>query len=318
MNNTDWKILIYLREERSINKVAKRLFLTQPSLTYRLDQMEKEIGVPLFIRTNKGVHFTDAGMRLFSYAEKELQQYQDMKNYVTHENSTVSGVLRIGASRSFTQSHMPALLKGFADRYTDIEISLTQGASDRLTKMVKKEDIQLAIVRGEQDWDEMDILLDNAPMYLISAGKIDYNTLSQQPTIRYRSDSSLDELRTRWWRENVGDPPHFMLGVDDCLTCVEIVNAGLGHCVIPGDLITKCAPHVYREILRDSKGNPIFRPSHLICKNAMTVSTPVQTFIDYARQFFRENPLLHIYEADMEKEENPEAFTEAAEEKMAK
>ena len=59
MNNTDWKILIYLREERSINKVAKRLFMTQPSLTYRLSQMEKEIGCPLFIRTNKGVHFTE-------------------------------------------------------------------------------------------------------------------------------------------------------------------------------------------------------------------------------------------------------------------
>ena len=43
MNNTDWKILIYLKEERSINKVAKRLFMTQPSLTYRLGQMEKEI-----------------------------------------------------------------------------------------------------------------------------------------------------------------------------------------------------------------------------------------------------------------------------------
>ena len=103
MNNTDWKILIYLREERSINKVAKRLFMTQPSLTYRLSQMEKEIGCPLFIRTNKGVHFTDAGARLFSFAEKELQQYQDMKNYVTHEPNSISGVLRIGASQSFSQ-----------------------------------------------------------------------------------------------------------------------------------------------------------------------------------------------------------------------
>ena len=75
MNNTDWKILIYLREERSINKVAKRLFMTQPSLTYRLSQMEKEIGCPLFIRTNKGVHFTDAGNRLFSFAEKADKKY---------------------------------------------------------------------------------------------------------------------------------------------------------------------------------------------------------------------------------------------------
>lgn len=186
MNNTDWKILIYLREERSINKVAKRLFMTQPSLTYRLDQMEKEIGVPLFIRTNKGVHFTDAGNRLFSYAEKELQRYQDMKNFVTHEPNTVSGVLRIGASRSFTQSHMPTLLKGFVDRYSDIELSLTTMASDQLTKLVKKEDIQLAIIRGNQEWPEMDILLANPLMYLISAKPIDYKTLTTQPTIRYR------------------------------------------------------------------------------------------------------------------------------------
>ena len=109
MNNTDWKILIYLKEERSINKVAKRLFMTQPSLTYRLGQMEKELGVPLFIRTNKGVHFTDAGDRLYSFAEKELQQYQDMKNYVIHDPNDVSGVLRIGASQSFTTYRLPMI-----------------------------------------------------------------------------------------------------------------------------------------------------------------------------------------------------------------
>ena len=211
MNNTDWKILIYLREERSINKVAKRLFMTQPSLTYRLSQMEKEIGCPLFIRTNKGVHFTDAGARLFSFAEKELQQYQDMKNYVTHEPNSISGVLRIGASQSFSQSHGPALLKGFVDEYSDIEISLTTDTSDRLVKLVKKEDIHLAIVRGNQEWPESDILLEDAPLYLISAKPIDFSTLAQQPSIRYRSDPSLDELRTRWWRQwcdlrNSGSP----------------------------------------------------------------------------------------------------------------
>lgn len=288
MNNTDWKILIYLREERSINKVAKRLFMTQPSLTYRLDQMEKEIGVPLFIRTNKGVHFTDAGDRLFSYAEKELQRYQDMKNFVTHEPNTISGVLRIGASRSFTQSHMPALLKGFVDKYSDIELSLTTMASDQLMKLVKKEDIQLAIIRGNPEWPEMDILLANPLMYLISAQPIDYKTLPLAPTIRYRSDPGLDETRTKWWRQNVGDPPHFLLAVDDCLTCVELVNAGLGHSVIPGDLLPKCDPKVYRQVLRGRDGHPIYRSIHLICKNAMTVSTPVAMFIDYVKQYFHE------------------------------
>lgn len=286
MNNTDWKILIYLREERSINKVAKRLFMTQPSLTYRLSQMEKEIGCPLFIRTSKGVHFTDAGNRLFSFAEKELQQYQDMKNFVTHEPNTISGVLRIGASQSFAQSHMPAILKGFVDEYNDIEISLTTDTSDRLTKLVKKEDIHLAIVRGNQEWPDADILLEDAPLYLISAQKIDYDTLPNQPSIRYRSDPSLDELRSRWWRQNFSESPHFLLTVSDCLTCVEIVNHGLGQSLIPADLLPKCTPNVNREMIYDRQKRPILRPSHLIFKQAMLQSTPVKIFVDYMKKYF--------------------------------
>ncbi|MDY6084865.1 MAG: LysR family transcriptional regulator [Dialister sp.] len=287
MNNTDWKILIYLREERSINKVAKRLFMTQPSLTYRLSQMEKEIGCRLFIRTNKGVHFTDAGNRLFSFAEKELQQYQDMKNFVIHEPSSISGVLRIGASQSFTQSHIPAILKGFVDTYSDIEISLTTDTSDRLAKLVKNEDIHLAIVRGNQDWPDTDILLENSPLYLISANPIDYDTLPTHPSIRYRSDPSLDELRTRWWRQNFSDSPHFMLTVSDCLTCVEIVNQGLGHSLIPGDLLPRCKETVNREPIYDKQQRPIFRPSHLIYKKSMLQSSPVKIFVEYVRDFFK-------------------------------
>ncbi|KXB91216.1 LysR substrate binding domain protein [Veillonellaceae bacterium DNF00626] len=287
MNNTDWKILIYLREERSINKVAKRLFMTQPSLTYRLSQMEKEIGCSLFIRTNKGVHFTDAGNRLFSFAEKELQQYQDMKNYVTHEPNSISGVLRIGASQSFSQSHMPALLKGFVDEYQDVEISLTTDTSDRLAKLVKKEDIHLAIVRGAQEWPDSDILLEDAPLYLISANKIDFDTLPKQPSIRYRSDPSLDELRSRWWRQNFTDSPHFSLTVSDCLTCVEIVNHGLGHSLIPEDLLSKCNSNVDRQMIYDKQGKPLLRPSHLLYKEAMLQSAPVKIFINYIKKYFR-------------------------------
>lgn len=286
MNNTDWKILIYLKEEKSINKVAKRLFMTQPSLTYRLDQMEKEIGIPLFIRTNKGVHFTDAGDRLFTFAEKELQQYQDMKNYVTHEPNSISGVLRIGASQSFTQSYMPTILKGFVDQYSDIEISLTTSTSDNLMKLVKQEDVHLAIVRGHQEWPDLDILLEESPLYLISAQEIDYKILPSYPAIRYRTDPSLDELRNRWWQQNFIEMPHFLLVVDDCLTCVEMVNAGLGYAIVPGDMVSRCSPNVHRVLIYDKRRHPILRPSHLICKSAMTASMPVQIFIEYIKTYF--------------------------------
>lgn len=124
-------------------------------------------------------------------------------------------------------------------------------------------------------------------MYLISAKPIDFSTLAQQPSIRYRSDPSLDELRTRWWRQNFTKSPHFSLTVSDCNTCVEIVNHGLGHSLIPADMLPKCKPNVDRQMIYNSQKQPIYRPSHLIFKEAMLQSTPVRIFVDYVKKYFK-------------------------------
>ena len=124
-------------------------------------------------------------------------------------------------------------------------------------------------------------------MYLISAKPIDFSTLAQQPSIRYRSDPSLDELRTRWWRQNFTKSPHISLTVSDCNTCVEIVNHGLGLSLIPADLLPKCKPNVDRQMIYNSQKQPIYRPSHLIFKEAMLQSTPVRIFVDYVKKYFK-------------------------------
>ena len=77
-----------------------------------------------------------------------------------------------------------------------------------------------------------------------------------------------------------------MLTVSDCLTCVEIVNQGLGHSLIPADLLPKCSPDVNREMIYDRQKRPILRPSHLVFKEAMLQSTPVRIFVDYIKQYF--------------------------------
>lgn len=77
-----------------------------------------------------------------------------------------------------------------------------------------------------------------------------------------------------------------MLTVSDCLTCVEIVNQGLGHSLIPADLLPKCAPQVNKELIYDNQKHTLTRPSHLIYKQAMLQSTPVKIFVEYLRQHF--------------------------------
>ena len=59
----DTKIIEYviaIAEEKTLNKAAERLYLTQPALSQRLKKLEEELGTPLFIRTKDGLAITDA------------------------------------------------------------------------------------------------------------------------------------------------------------------------------------------------------------------------------------------------------------------
>ncbi len=58
MDQTDWKLLKILQQEKSMVKAAERLFISQPAISYRLTRMENEFGQSLFVRSNRGVEMT--------------------------------------------------------------------------------------------------------------------------------------------------------------------------------------------------------------------------------------------------------------------
>ncbi len=61
MEYRDWYILQTLYQEQNITKTAETLYLSQPALTKRLRQIEKEFGVQIVQRGSRGVHFTPQG-----------------------------------------------------------------------------------------------------------------------------------------------------------------------------------------------------------------------------------------------------------------
>ena len=59
---------------RSLTEAAKRLFVTQPSITKAVRELEKELGITILKRTNRGVDFTPEGKELASYARLLVEQ----------------------------------------------------------------------------------------------------------------------------------------------------------------------------------------------------------------------------------------------------
>ncbi len=286
MNDKDWEIVKVLHEEKSITKAANRLYLSQPALTYRLDQMEKEIDIQLFIRSPKGIHFTSAGERLVTCAERMLREYSDMLKYVKAYKGRISGTLRLGSSAVFAHSQLPLLLKEFYQKYPAVEINLYAGLSNEILEQLHKEKIAVAIIRGDHPWNGADILLQQESLCLISANPLSIANLPNVPGIHYRTDPTMQYQIDRWWQENFSVPPKILMLADSVYTCRQLVLAGLGWAIMPALRLPDDKGHLFITELFNKKGEPYQRPTRLIYRPIAREIDEVDAFIRFICEKF--------------------------------
>ena len=81
------KYVIALSKENSINETAKKLYISQPSLTAALKSLEQEVGFDLFLRTKHGISLTVKGMEFLGYAKSVVEQYDILDaKYISKRN----------------------------------------------------------------------------------------------------------------------------------------------------------------------------------------------------------------------------------------
>lgn len=79
--------VITVADSRSMNEAAKTLFISQPSLSAAIRELETEIGIEIFRRNNRGVSVTPEGMEFLGYARQVVEQYELIQTrYVDHAN----------------------------------------------------------------------------------------------------------------------------------------------------------------------------------------------------------------------------------------
>lgn len=74
------KYVIEVVRSRSISKAAQHLFISQPSLSNAIKELEKELGIKIFSRTNKGIIITPEGSEFLGYARQVVEQAELLEN----------------------------------------------------------------------------------------------------------------------------------------------------------------------------------------------------------------------------------------------
>lgn len=87
MTLTQMKYAITVSDQKSMNEAARELFITQPSLSAAIRELETEIGVQIFRRTNRGITVTPEGEEFLGYARQVVEQYQLVESrYIEKKN----------------------------------------------------------------------------------------------------------------------------------------------------------------------------------------------------------------------------------------
>ena len=132
----------------SFTKAAESLHMTQPAVTFQIRQLEEYFNTRLFDRTHNRISLTEAGLRVFEYAEKIIALYGEMDNRVRELTGDVGGILMIGASTTIAEYVLPNLLGEFRDRCPGVQIRLKVSNSVGVVHMIEDNSVDVGIVES--------------------------------------------------------------------------------------------------------------------------------------------------------------------------
>ncbi len=133
----------------TITAAAKQLYISQPSLSQTLRQIEDEVGTPLFDRSTSPFHLTYAGERYLKAVEAMLDIETRLKEEIESIRRDDGGRLRLGISVTRAMQVLPDVIPIFTKAYPNVTIELTEAASASLEGLLQKGQIDLALAALE-------------------------------------------------------------------------------------------------------------------------------------------------------------------------
>ena len=116
--------------------------------TFQVRQLEDHFNTRLFDRTHNKIVLTDAGQKVYFYAEKIFELNSEMEHSLRALSEDTSGTLSIGGSTTIAQYTFPTLLKGFREKYPELSIRICEANTEGIVAKVESSMIDLGIVEA--------------------------------------------------------------------------------------------------------------------------------------------------------------------------
>lgn len=139
--------MLKVAETGSITKSAVSLSLTQPAVSQHIQQLEKELGIRIFERTNSGLRITREGEIVLRYAKRMLTLEENLRNDILDSRKSMT-TLRVGITHTSESNAIAETFARYAQAHDGVKIQLITDANANLYEMLHNYALDLAIVEG--------------------------------------------------------------------------------------------------------------------------------------------------------------------------
>lgn len=140
------KYFITVAKQGNITKAAEALHITQPTLSRQLKELEEELGASLFLRGNRQITLTDAGLLFQQRAEEMVRLLEKTQRELEDERNLVGGTVSIGCVETTASQALPELLTGFSKKHRMVQYDLYSANGDDIKEKLDRGDIDLGIL----------------------------------------------------------------------------------------------------------------------------------------------------------------------------
>ena len=144
---TQIEAFLTIAERRSVSEAAGVLYVTQPALTTRIKNLERELGVELFVRTPRGMRLTAEGRAFRSHAQRAVQSLAAGRELLRELREGHVGELLVGAAPAISTYVLPLVLRRFQTAFPQVHLIVRTGHSEEILEMVLREQAHVGLVR---------------------------------------------------------------------------------------------------------------------------------------------------------------------------
>lgn len=145
MNLNHYQVFLEVADKGNFSRAAQELFLSQPAVSQMMAQLEEELECRLFVRHARGVSLTVEGQEFYHHIRQGMQILEQANRRIQEMKVLEWGVIRLGVSDTISRYILPKQLKKFSRQHPGIRISIRNGTSAELEKMLLNEEVDLVV-----------------------------------------------------------------------------------------------------------------------------------------------------------------------------